>query len=100
MREVDAVNVVTQTFFAFSKLNITGSNFSDGKLLADSSILIFLSSRDFSLTPHSALQVYYNNISKEEAGLQPLLLLITINSFCSMYFLFTNLIVIVRKSFQ
>ncbi len=50
MREVDAVNVVTQTFFGFSKLNITGSNFSDGKLLANSSILIFLSLRDFSLT--------------------------------------------------
>ena len=50
MREVDAVNVVTQTFFGFSKLNITGSNFSDGKLLANSSILISLSSRDFSLT--------------------------------------------------
>ena len=46
MREVDAVNVVTQTFFGFSKLNITGSNFSDGKLLANSSILIFLSSFD------------------------------------------------------
>ena len=36
--------------------------------------------------PHSALQVYYNGISKEEGGLHPLLLLITINSFCNMYF--------------
>ena len=86
MREVDAVNVVTQTFFAVSKLNITGSNFSDGKLLADSFILIFLSSRDFSLTPHFALQVYYKGIFKEEDRLQSLLLLITINSFCNMYF--------------
>ena len=43
--EVDAVNIVNQTFFGFSKLNITGSNFSDGKLLANSSILISLSSR-------------------------------------------------------
>ena len=50
MREVDAVNVVTQTFFGFSELNITGSNFCDGKLLANSSILISLSSRDFKLT--------------------------------------------------
>ena len=36
--------------------------------------------------PHSALQVYYNGIFNEEGGLQPLLLLITINSFCNMYF--------------
>ena len=36
--------------------------------------------------PHSALQVYYNGISNEEGGLQPLLLLITINSFCNTYF--------------
>ena len=36
MREVDAVNVVTQTFLGFSKLNITGSNLYDGKLLANS----------------------------------------------------------------
>ena len=50
MREVDAVNVVIQTFFGFPELNITGSNFYDGKLLANSSILIFLSSRDFKLT--------------------------------------------------
>ncbi|MDE5108329.1 MAG: hypothetical protein O4808_15150, partial [Trichodesmium sp. St17_bin3_1_1] len=34
----------------------------------------------------SALQVYYNGISKEEGGLHPLLLLITINSSCNMYF--------------
>ena len=50
MREVDAVNVVTQTFFGFSKLKINGLNFSDGKLLANSSILISISLRDFSLT--------------------------------------------------
>ena len=36
--------------------------------------------------PHSALQVYYKGIFKEEGGLQPLLLLITINSFCNIYF--------------
>jgi hypothetical protein len=36
--------------------------------------------------PHSALQVYYHGISNEEGGLQTLLLLITINSFCNMYF--------------
>ena len=32
------------------------------------------------------LQVYYKSIFKEESGLQPLLLLITINSFCNMHF--------------
>ena len=39
-----------------------------------------------SYTPHSALQVYYKGAFKEEGELQPLLLLITINSFCNMYF--------------
>ena len=67
MREVDAVNVVTQTFFCFSKLNITGANFSDGKLLANSSILIFLSSRDFSLTItfrfFAIFPKYFNSLS-------------------------------------
>ena len=33
MCEVDAVNVVNQTFFCFYKLNINGLNLSDGKLL-------------------------------------------------------------------
>ena len=37
-------------------------------------------------TPHSALQVYYKDIVNEEGGLQPLLLLITINNLCNMYF--------------
>lgn len=50
MREVDAVNVVTQTFFGFSKLNINGLIFFDGKLLDNSYILIYISLRDFSLT--------------------------------------------------
>ena len=50
MRGVDAVNVVVQTFFGFSDLNINGSNFFKGKLLANSSILIYLSLRDFKLT--------------------------------------------------
>ena len=36
--------------------------------------------------PHSALQVYYKGIFNQEGGLQPLLLPITINSFCNMYF--------------
>ena len=36
--------------------------------------------------PHSALQVYYKGIFNEEGRLQTLLLLITINSLCNMYF--------------
>ena len=40
----------------------------------------------FATIPHSTLQVYYKGIFNEEDGLQPLLLLITINSFCNMYF--------------
>ncbi len=40
----------------------------------------------FFCIPHSALQVYYKGIFNEEGRLQPLLLLITINSFCNMYF--------------
>ena len=39
-----------------------------------------------SINPHSALQGYYKYTIKEEGALQPLLLLITINSFCNMYF--------------
>ena len=48
--EFDVVNVVTQTFFGFSKLKITGSNFYDSKILANSYIIIYISSRNFSLT--------------------------------------------------
>ena len=35
---------------------------------------------------HFALQIYYKGIFNEEGGLQPLLLLIIINSLCNMYF--------------
>ena len=38
------------------------------------------------LIPHFAIQVYYKGLFNEEDGLQPLLLLITINNFCNMYF--------------
>ena len=38
------------------------------------------------LIPHFALQACYKHTIKEESALQPLLLLITINSFCNMYF--------------
>ena len=67
MREVDAVNVVTQTFFGFSKLKINGLNFYDGKLLANSSILISISLRDFSLTLtcrfFAIFPKYFNSLS-------------------------------------
>ncbi|WP_293090233.1 hypothetical protein [Okeania sp. SIO3B5] len=36
--------------------------------------------------PRSARQAYYNSIFYEECGLQPLLLIITVNSLCNMYF--------------
>ena len=51
---------------------------------ADDCILIEY--QKMSLIPHSALQVYYKGIFNEEGRLQSLLLLITINSFCDMYF--------------
>ena len=50
--------------------------------------------------PHSALQVYYNGISNEEGGLQPLLLLITINSFCDTYFYLQTSEVLSGKAFN
>ena len=52
-----------------------------------------------SLNPHSALQVYYNGISKEEGGLHPLLLLIIINSFCNYVLLLTNFRVIISRTY-
>ena len=36
--------------------------------------------------PRQALQAYYKYTINEEVALQPLLLLITINGFCNMYF--------------
>ena len=36
--------------------------------------------------PRHALQAYYKYTLNEEGALQPLLLLITINGFCNMYF--------------
>ena len=40
----------------------------------------------YSFIPHSALQAYYKYTIDEKGALQPLLLLITINIFCNMYF--------------
>ena len=66
-REVDAVNVVFQTFLGFYKLNINGLNFSDGKLLANSFIMIFISLRDLKLTLNfrffAIFLKYFNSLS-------------------------------------
>ena len=53
-----------------------------------------------SLNLHSALQVYYKGIFNEEGGLQPLLLLISINSFCNMYFYLQNSELLSSKAFN
>ena len=50
--------------------------------------------------PHSALQVYYKGIFNEEGGLQPLLLLRTINSLCNMYFDLQSLELLSGKAFN
>mgnify|MGYP003345138231 CR=1 FL=1 len=67
MREVDAVNVVTQTFFGFSKLNMTALKSYDGKILANSFFLISISSRDFILTMtfqfFAIFLKYFNSLS-------------------------------------
>ena len=53
-----------------------------------------------SCIPHSALQGYYKYTIKEEGALQPLLLLITINSFCNMYFYLQTLQLLSGKAFN
>ena len=53
-----------------------------------------------SLIPQSALKVYYKGIFNEEDGLQPLLLLITINIFCNMYFYLQTTELLSDKAFN
>jgi retron-type reverse transcriptase len=50
--------------------------------------------------PHYALQVYYKGTFNGESGLQPLLLLITINSLCNMYFYLQSLELLSEKAFN
>ena len=73
---------LTSTTWAFYHRLSQNSSFQYGWGLCSKLIRI----KFYDIIPHPALQVYYNGISNEEGGLQPLLLLITINSFCHTYF--------------
>ena len=57
-----------------------------GKAFNSMSNILHFDLLNVSYIPQSALQIYYKYTINQEGALQPLLLLITINSVCNMYF--------------
>ncbi len=75
------INSVCNIYF-----DLQTSELLSGKAFNSMSNILHFDLLNVSYIPQSALQIYYKDTINQEGVLQPLLLLITINSVCNMYF--------------